>query len=117
MPDLTAFIAQIEFPPQVPALSEASLGRLAVLAASLGISPDAALGRLLDQQEAAGKRDLSTVDELSPKQTAVLEFLWAGHSVKETATLLGIAEETVRTHIIRICGRLDCLDLLALRFQ
>ena len=115
--NLTAFIAQIELPPQVPALSSASLERLAVLAASLGISPDAALGHLLDKQETTGTCDLATLDELSPKQTAVLESLRAGHSVKETAAILGVSEETVRTHIIRIRSKLDCSDLLALRFQ
>ena len=115
--NLTAFIAQIELPPQVPALSSASLERLAVLAASLGISPDAALGHLLDKQETTGTCDLATLDELSPKQTAVLESLRAGHSVKETAAILGVSEETVRTHIIRIRSKLDYSDLLALRFQ
>ncbi len=117
MPDLTAFTAQLELPPQAPALSADTLGRLAVWAASLGISPDAALGQLLDKQEITGKPALSSLDSLSPKQSAVLESLRAGHSVKESAALLGVSEQTVRTHIIRIRSRLDCAGLLSLRFQ
>ena len=117
MPDLTAFTAQIELPPQAPALSTDTLGRLAVWAASLGISQDTALRILLDKHETTTKPTLSSLDELSPKQTVVLESLRAGHSVKESAALLGVSEETIRTHIIRIRARLDCADLLALRFQ
>lgn len=112
----TAFTAQIELPPQASVLSADTLGRLAVWAASLGISQDTALSILSDKQETTTKPALSSLDVLSPKQTAVLESLRVGHSVKESAALLGLSEETDRTHIIRIRAKLDCADLLSLRF-
>jgi DNA-binding NarL/FixJ family response regulator len=91
--------------------------KLETLACSWGISIHEAIRQLID----AGTRHLEQQDAqlqtLSPKQTEVLKCLKAGLSVKEIASQLSVKEETVRTHIHRVRGILDCSDLLSLRFS
>lgn len=65
----------------------------------------------------ASCRHLRPDPALTPKQTQVLGLLKDGQSVKEIAAHLGVREETVRTHILRIRSHLDCPDLLSLRFR
>lgn len=91
--------------------------KLETLACSRGISIDEALRQLIDAGTShLPQRDVQ-LQTLSPKQTEVLKCLKAGLSVKEIASQLGVKEETVRTHIHRVRGILDCSDLLALRFN
>ena len=45
-------------------------------------------------------------EELSPRETDVLRQMTFGRSNKEIAEALGIAEETVKTHVGRLLGKL-----------
>jgi NarL family two-component system response regulator LiaR len=45
-------------------------------------------------------------EELSPRETDVLRQMTFGRSNKEIADALGIAEETVKTHVGRLLGKL-----------
>jgi NarL family two-component system response regulator LiaR len=45
-------------------------------------------------------------EELSPRETEVLRHMTFGRSNKEIADALGIAEETVKTHVGRMLGKL-----------
>lgn len=91
--------------------------RLERLARSQGICPDQALRRLIIAGTSHLEQKASQSLPLSPKQKDVLECLNAGLSVKEIGVKMDIKEGTVRTHILRLRGSLDCSDLLSLRFQ
>jgi RNA polymerase sigma factor (sigma-70 family) len=97
-------------------LEAGTFSKLEKLADSWDMSIPEALRQLI-----AAACDLEQQDAqfqaLSPKQKEVLKCLKAGLSVKEIADQLGVKEETIRTHIHRIRGILDCSDLLALRFN
>lgn len=96
-----------------------AFSRLERLARSQGVSPEQALIQLIatgtSHLERENPRSLGL--PLSLKQKEVLECLNAGMSVKEIGVHMGIKEGTVRTHILRLRGSLDCSDLLSLRFQ
>jgi DNA-binding NarL/FixJ family response regulator len=91
--------------------------RLARIARARGITVAEALREALQAGTGQLERDHSLRQQLTPKQQQVLDCLKSGLSVKESAARLGVSEETVRTHILRIRSRLDCSDLLSLRFQ
>lgn len=57
----------------------------------------------------------AALDDLSPRQRAVLENLRKGLAVKEIADKLSVSEVTVRTHIHRIRERRGSSDILELR--
>jgi DNA-binding NarL/FixJ family response regulator len=106
---------------ETPALpiEEDTLVKLRHLAESRGTSIGETLCHLVDaaaadHEQVGGAADL---EALTPKQRAVLGHLKSGLSVKETATRMEVSEETIRTHILRARVRLDCPDLLALRYQ
>ena len=107
MPDFAAIPARIELPPRVPALSADTLARLAGLAAGLGISPDAALGDLLDKWEAIGKRDRPTVDELSPRLHTVTNLMLQGMARKQIAAEIGISIHTLNGYVKDIYARFE----------
>jgi DNA-binding CsgD family transcriptional regulator len=47
------------------------------------------------------------IDKLTPRQLQIVELLARGHSSKETASLLSISPETVKSHIRKMCHKLD----------
>jgi DNA-binding CsgD family transcriptional regulator len=51
---------------------------------------------------------------LSPRCAEILRLLGEGHSPKEVAACLGCQHASVRTHLRRMCNRLDCAGTPAL---
>ena len=95
--------------------------RIARLADANGCSYEETLAEVIERglQEIEGDLAVSAgiggLEDLSPRQRAVLGGLRDGLSVKELADSLEVSEVTIRTHIIRIRERLGCTDLLGLR--
>ncbi len=100
-----------------PLILDDTLAKLQLLAKSRGISLDEAIRQLIAQEPHCPAPKEVNLASLTPKQSLVLAHLKSGLSVKEAANKMGVSEETVRTHILRARGRLDCSDLLSLRFQ
>lgn len=94
-----------------------TLDRLERIARSKGVTMRDAMREALQTGTCHLERENAARQQLTPKQQQVLDCLKSGLSVKESAANLGISEETVRTHILRIRSRLDCSDLLSLRFR
>jgi DNA-binding NarL/FixJ family response regulator len=94
-----------------------TLAKLQQLAKSRGISIDEVIRHLIAEAPRSPAAKEVSLASLTPKQALVLSHLKSGLSVKETANKMGVSEETVRTHILRARTRLDCSDLLSLRFQ
>jgi DNA-binding NarL/FixJ family response regulator len=59
---------------------------------------------------AAELADHATDDELSPREIDVLRLIATGNANKEIAGRLGIAEETVKSHITNILAKLGAND-------
>jgi DNA-binding NarL/FixJ family response regulator len=59
---------------------------------------------------AAELADHAADDELSPREMDVLRLIAAGNANKEIAGRLGIAEETVKSHITNILAKLGASD-------
>jgi DNA-binding NarL/FixJ family response regulator len=59
---------------------------------------------------AAGLADHAADDELSSREIDVLRLIAAGNANKEIAGRLGIAEETVKSHITNILAKLGAND-------
>jgi DNA-binding NarL/FixJ family response regulator len=59
---------------------------------------------------AAELADHATDDELSPREIDVLRLIATGNANKRIAGRLGIAEETVKSHITNILGKLGAND-------
>ncbi|MGA3239107.1 MAG: response regulator transcription factor [Bryobacteraceae bacterium] len=59
---------------------------------------------------AAGLADHAADDELSSREIDVLRLIAAGNANKEIAARLGIAEETVKSHITNILAKLGAND-------
>jgi DNA-binding NarL/FixJ family response regulator len=93
-----------------------TLSKLKQLSAARGLTIDQLIRQLL-ASSGNPPRKAPDLSALTPRQMLVLSHLKSGLSVKETANKMGISEETVRTHILRARNRLDCSDLLSLRFQ
>lgn len=51
-----------------------------------------------------------TDEMLSPKELAVLRQVAAGHSNRRVAALLGLSEETVKSHMKNVMGKLSARD-------
>ena len=47
------------------------------------------------------------IDKLTPRQLQVVELLARGKSRRQTAAILSISPETVKTHVWKICRKLD----------
>lgn len=91
--------------------------KLQQLAKSRGITFDELICQLIAGEPHCPPPREANRAALTPRQAMVLEYLKSGLSVKETANKMGVTEDTVRTHILRARSRLDCSDLLSLRFQ
>jgi len=91
--------------------------KLQQLAKSRGVSLDELICQLIAGEPHCPPPKEVNRAALTPRQAMVLEHLKSGLSVKETANIMGVTEDTVRTHILRARSRLDCSDLLSLRFQ
>lgn len=98
-------------------LETRTLERLECVARAKGVTIHEALREALQAGTCQLERESAARQQLTPKQQQVLDCLKSGLSVKESGAKLGISEETVRTHILRIRSRLDCSDLLSLRYQ
>jgi DNA-binding NarL/FixJ family response regulator len=61
------------------------------------------------QQEAIAAR----IATMTPRETEVLRLLYAGTSVRDIATRLGVAESTVRSQVRRILRRLEVPSQMA----
>jgi DNA-binding NarL/FixJ family response regulator len=59
---------------------------------------------------AAKVADHAADDDLSPRELDVLRLIAAGNANKQIAGLLGIAEETVKSHITNILAKLGAND-------
>jgi DNA-binding CsgD family transcriptional regulator len=91
--------------------------KLEELARSRDLTIDQIVEEFIEKESSRQMLQESQTAALSPKQKLVLEHLRAGLSTKEIADALSVGEETVRTHILRIRARIDCPDLLSLRFR
>lgn len=100
-----------------PLIRNDTLAKLRQMAKSRGVSIDEAIRQLIAQEPHCPAPKEVSLAALTPKQALVLSHLKSGLSVKETANKMNVSEETVRTHILRARSRLDCSDLLSLRFQ
>ena len=64
----------------------------------------------LSSEAAAEIAEHATDDSLTPRETDVLRLIAAGNANKEIATQLGLTEETVKSHVKNILGKLDAND-------
>ena len=65
-----------------------------------------ARGREYYPSEPSQGRDLAIADPLTPRESSVLELLSEGQSNKDVARALGIAPETVKSHVKSIFEKL-----------
>lgn len=66
------------------------------------------------QQPTPELADQAKLDELTPRERDVLEVVARGLSNREIATVLGVEESTIRTHVKRILMKLDLRDRVQL---
>jgi DNA-binding NarL/FixJ family response regulator len=59
---------------------------------------------------AAGIAEHATDDTLSPRETDVLRLIAAGKANKEIGTQLGLTEQTIKSHVKNILGKLGAND-------
>ena len=64
----------------------------------------------VSSEVAAGIAEHATDDTLSPRETDVLRLIAAGNANKEIATQLGLTEQTVKSHVKNILGKLGAND-------
>jgi ATP/maltotriose-dependent transcriptional regulator MalT len=64
------------------------------------------IGRWNEVHETAERQSRPVTDALSRREIAIVELIGQGHSNKEIARQLGIAPETVKTHVKRIFSKL-----------
>ena len=64
----------------------------------------------LSSEAAAEIAEHATDDALTPREIDVLRLIAAGNANKEIATQLGLTEETVKSHVKNILGKLDAND-------
>ncbi|MDZ8118439.1 response regulator transcription factor [Pontiella agarivorans] len=55
-------------------------------------------------------RERRKMSDLSPREIEVLKLLAEGHSNKEMAVMLGIADETVKAHLVNLRSKLGAAD-------
>jgi DNA-binding CsgD family transcriptional regulator len=71
------------------------------------------------QQDTSAQRVIelekdSLLESLPPRQKAILELMASGHTAKEIAAALDIADKTVHTHRERLMRRLRIFDVPSL---
>jgi DNA-binding NarL/FixJ family response regulator len=64
----------------------------------------------LSSEAAAGIAEHATDDTLTPRETDVLRLIAAGNANKEIGSQLGLTEETIKSHVKNILGKLDAND-------
>ena len=64
----------------------------------------------LSSEVAAGIAEYGTDGALTPRETEVLRLIAAGNANKEIGTQLGLTEDTVKSHVKKILGKLDAND-------
>ena len=64
----------------------------------------------LSSEAAAGIAEHATDDTLTPRETDVLRLIAAGNTNKEIGTQLRLTEDTVKSHVKNILGKLDAND-------
>lgn len=64
----------------------------------------------LSSEAAAEIAEHATDDTLTPRETDVLRLIAAGNTNKEIGTQLGLTEDTVKSHVKNILGKLDAND-------
>jgi len=64
----------------------------------------------LSSEAAAGIAEHCTDDTLTPRETDVLRLIAAGNANKEIGSQLGLTEETIKSHVKNILGKLDAND-------
>ncbi|MDP9355252.1 MAG: LuxR C-terminal-related transcriptional regulator, partial [Chloroflexota bacterium] len=64
------------------------------------------LFRLVGQQRDRDRRERAALDRLTPREREVLAALADGLNDKEIAQRLGVGNETVRTHMVNVFGKL-----------
>jgi len=83
---------------------EIAAGIRSVAAGQSALSPQVAI-RLVERT-----RNQATPAPLSPRETEVLRLVAQGRANKQIATTLGIAESTVKTHLLSIFDKLGVTD-------
>jgi two-component system, NarL family, response regulator LiaR len=67
-----------------------------------------ASGRTYIDPSAGGLRArLDAADDLTPREIEVLRYIALGHSNKEIAAALDVGEETIKTHVGHVLGKLQ----------
>ncbi len=66
--------------------------------------------RRLSSEVAAEIAEHATDDTLTPRETDVLRLIAAGNANKEIGSQLGLTEETIKSHVKNILGKLDAND-------
>ncbi len=64
----------------------------------------------LSSEAAAEIAEHATDDALTPRETDVLRLIAAGNANKEIGSQLGLTEETIKSHVKNILGKLDAND-------
>jgi DNA-binding NarL/FixJ family response regulator len=64
----------------------------------------------LSSEAAAGIAEFGADGALSPRETEVLRLIAAGNANKEIGAQLGLTEDTVKSHVKNILGKLDAND-------
>ena len=64
----------------------------------------------MSSEVAAEIAEHATDDALSPREKDVLRLIAGGNANKEIAARLGLTEETVKSHVKNILGKLDAND-------
>jgi DNA-binding NarL/FixJ family response regulator len=64
----------------------------------------------VSSEVASGIAEHATDDTLTPRETEVLRLIAGGNANKEIASLLGLTEETVKSHVKNILPKLGAND-------
>jgi DNA-binding NarL/FixJ family response regulator len=83
------------------ASGEEVINAIQTVSRGLRYLPHVALGRLAERMPSV---------ELTPRESEVLECITKGHSNREVAEELGIAEKTVRIHVSAVLDKLGARD-------
>jgi DNA-binding CsgD family transcriptional regulator len=61
----------------------------------------------IDPSAGSLRARLDAADELTPREIEVLRYVALGHSNKEIAAALDVGEETIKTHVGHVLGKLQ----------
>jgi NarL family two-component system response regulator LiaR len=61
----------------------------------------------IDPSAGSLRARLDAADELTPREIEVLRYIALGHSNKEIAAALDVGEETIKTHVGHVLGKLQ----------